>query len=66
MAGKSLGARFEEFYSQSKMLLRLSTKPRWDEFWQLFKIIMIIMFALGFIGFFIRILMQSLMGVLGR
>jgi len=64
--GESIGAKFEDFVRRSRMVFRMATMPSSKEVWQLLKIIALLVVVLGFIGFVIRILIQSLVGVLGR
>ena len=64
--GESIGAKFEDFVRKSRMVFRMATMPSSKEVWQLLKIIALLVVVLGFIGFVIRILIQSLVGVLGR
>ncbi len=61
---KSVGSRIEDFARKTKMVFRMATMPSWREFWQTFKIILLLVVILGFIGFAIRILIQSFVGVL--
>gem|GEM_PF-3267127 len=58
---KSLGSKFEDFVARSRRLLRHSTKPSSKEYWQLFKVIFLLIVILGLIGFGIRIVMQPIM-----
>ncbi len=64
--GESIGAKFEDFVRKSRMVFRMATMPSSKEVWQLLKIIALLVVVLGFIGFVIRMLIQSLVGVLGR
>ena len=64
-ASKSLGARIEDFATRVKMVFRMATMPSWKEFWQVLRIILLLVFILGLIGFTIRILLQSFVRVLG-
>jgi len=64
--GESIGAKVEDFVRKSRMVFRMATMPSSKEVWQLLKIIALLVIVLGFIGFVIRMLIQSLVGVLGR
>jgi len=61
---ESIGAKIEGFARRTKMVFRMATMPSWREFWQTLKIILLLVVVLGVIGFAIRILIQSFVGVL--
>jgi len=56
-----LGSRLEDFIVRSKRLIKSSTKPSSREYWQLFKVILILIVLLGLIGLGIRIVMQPIL-----
>lgn len=65
MSGKSIGSRIEDFLSRVRFVFRMATMPSRREIIQLLKIITLMIVVLGIVGFVIRILIQSFVGVLG-
>jgi len=63
--GESVGAKFEDFVRRTRMVSRMATMPTTKEVWQLLKIIGLLVVVLGLVGFVIRMLIQSFVGVLG-
>lgn len=65
MSSKSIGSKFEDFVSRTRLVFRMATMPSRKEMMQLLKIIALMIVALGIVGFVIRILIQSFIRVLG-
>ena len=50
--------KFKEYYN----VLKMARKPDWEEFSTTAKVALAVMFAVGFVGFLIYILMEILPG----
>jgi protein translocase SEC61 complex gamma subunit len=49
--------RVSEFWNNTKRIVQLSQRPSRQEIWMQFKLSMLGLFAVGAVGFFIRLIM---------
>lgn len=57
---ESWGTKLEGFFMRAWRLIKSSTKPSSREFWLVFKIVLVLIVALGLLGFGIRIIAQAI------